>query len=53
MPLGSLIGSGKGILNPLNISLIIEQANVPIIIDTGIGLASDAASAMEMGCEAV
>lgn len=53
MPLGSLIGSGKGILNPLNISLIIEQANVPIIIDAGIGLASDAASAMEMGCEAV
>lgn len=53
MPLGSLIGSGKGILNPLNISLIIEQANVPIIIDAGIGLASDAVSAMEMGCEAV
>ena len=53
MPLGSLIGSGRGILNPLNISLIIEQARVPIIIDAGIGLTSDATSAMEMGCEAV
>lgn len=53
MPLGSLIGSGKGILNPLNISLIIEQVNLPIIIDAGIGLASDAASAMEIGCEGV
>ena len=53
MPLGSLIGSGRGILNPLNIALIIEQATVPIIIDAGIGLTSDATSAMEMGCEAV
>ena len=42
MPLGSLIGSGKEILNPLNISLIIEQINLPIIIDAGIGLTSDA-----------
>ena len=53
MPLGSLIGSGKGILNPLNISLIVEQASLPIIIDAGIGLTSDATFAMEMGCEAV
>ena len=53
MPLGSLIGSGRGILNPLNIALIIEQATVPIIIDAGIGLTSDATFAMEMGCEAV
>ena len=53
MPLGSLIGSGKGILNPLNISLIIEQASLPIIIDAGIGLTSDATFAMELGCEAV
>ena len=53
MPLGSLIGSGKGILNPLNISLIIEQINLPIIIDAGIGLTSDATFCYGNGCEAV
>lgn len=53
MPLGSLIGSGLGILNPHNIKIILEQANVPIIVDAGVGTASDAAIAMEMGCEGV
>ena len=53
MPLGSLIGSGQGILNPLNLKLIVENANVPVIMDAGIGTASDAARAMELGCEAV
>ncbi|MGB0662586.1 MAG: thiazole synthase [Pontibacterium sp.] len=53
MPLGSLIGSGLGILNPHNIRLIMEAANVPIIVDAGVGTASDAAIAMEMGCEGV
>jgi len=53
MPLGSLIGSGRGISNPGNIQLIIEQSKVPIIIDAGIGCASDAAKAMELGCDAV
>ncbi|MDF1628391.1 MAG: thiazole synthase [Alcanivoracaceae bacterium] len=53
MPLGSLIGSGLGILNPHNIRLIIEEAKVPIIVDAGVGSASDAAIAMELGCDGV
>jgi thiazole synthase len=53
MPLGSPIGSGLGIRNPHNISLIVEQATVPVVLDAGIGTASDAALAMELGCDAV
>jgi len=53
MPLGSLIGSGCGIQNPHNIQLIIERASVPVLIDAGIGTASEAALAMELGCDAV
>lgn len=53
MPLGSLIGSGLGILNPHNIRIIMESANIPVLVDAGVGTASDAAIAMEMGCEAV
>lgn len=53
MPLGSLIGSGCGIQNPHNIRLIIEQARVPVLIDAGIGTPSEAAQAMELGCDAV
>ncbi|QJQ95477.1 MULTISPECIES: thiazole synthase [Halomonadaceae] len=53
MPLGSLIGSGHGIQNPHNIRLIVEQAQVPVLVDAGIGTASDAAMAMELGCEGV
>jgi thiazole synthase len=53
MPLGSPIGSGMGIRNPYNLRLIVEQANVPVILDAGIGTASDAALAMELGCEGV
>ena len=53
MPLASLIGSGMGILNPWNLSLIIEQAAVPVIVDAGVGTASDAAIAMELGCDGV
>jgi thiazole synthase len=53
MPLGSPIGSGMGILNPYNLALIVEQASVPIILDAGIGTASDAALAMELGCDGV
>lgn len=53
MPLGSPIGSGLGIRNPHNISLIVEQAGVPVILDAGVGTASDAAQAMELGCDAV
>jgi thiazole synthase len=53
MPLGSLIGSGLGILNPHNIRIIMESANIPVLVDAGVGTASDAAFAMEMGCEAV
>lgn len=53
MPLGSPIGSGMGILNPYNIRLITEKAKVPIVLDAGIGTASDAALAMELGCDAV
>ncbi|MFC0624352.1 thiazole synthase [Kribbella deserti] len=53
MPLGSPIGSGLGIRNPHNISMIVEEAGVPIVLDAGIGTASDAALAMELGCDAV
>jgi thiazole synthase len=53
MPLASLIGSGMGILNPWNLQIIIEQAKVPVIVDAGVGTASDAAIAMELGCEGV
>jgi thiazole synthase len=53
MPLGSPIGSGQGILNPQNIRLIIERAKVPIIVDAGVGTASDTAVAMELGAEGV
>lgn len=53
MPLASLIGSGMGILNPWNLSLIIEQSSVPVIVDAGVGTASDAAIAMELGCDGV
>ena len=53
MPLGSLIGSGLGIQNPLNIRLIVENARVPVIVDAGVGTASDAAIAMELGCDGV
>ncbi|ANB91130.1 thiazole synthase [Moraxella ovis] len=53
MPLGSLIGSGLGLLNRHTLSLIIENANVPILVDAGVGTASDAAIAMELGCDGV
>ncbi|MEV8564260.1 thiazole synthase [Streptomyces sp. NPDC051322] len=53
MPLGSPIGSGLGIRNPHNFQLIVEQARVPVILDAGAGTASDAALAMELGCDAV
>jgi thiazole synthase len=53
MPLGSPIGSGAGIRNPYNLAIIVERANVPVILDAGIGTASDAAQAMELGCAAV
>ena len=53
MPLGAPIGSGLGICNPHNIAMIAEQAGVPVILDAGIGTASDAALAMELGCDAV
>jgi thiazole synthase len=53
MPLASLIGSGMGILNPWNLQLILEKARVPVIVDAGVGTASDAAIAMELGCDAV
>ena len=53
MPLGSPIGSGAGIRNPYNLRIIIEAAEVPVILDAGIGTASDAALAMELGCDAV
>jgi len=53
MPLASLIGSGMGILNPWNLQLIIEKAKVPVIVDAGVGTASDAAIAMELGCQGV
>jgi len=53
MPLGSPIGSGMGLLNNYNLRLIVERANVPVILDAGVGTASDAALAMELGCDAV
>jgi thiazole synthase len=53
MPLGAPIGSGLGIRNPLNIRLIVEHAGVPILVDAGVGTASDAAIAMELGCDGV
>ncbi|NOZ66950.1 MAG: thiazole synthase [Alphaproteobacteria bacterium] len=53
MPLGAPIGSGLGIQNPVQIRLIIEQANVPVLVDAGVGTASDAAEAMELGCDGV
>jgi thiazole synthase len=53
MPLGAPIGSGLGVRNPHNIAMIVEQAGVPVILDAGIGTASDAAFAMELGCDAV
>ena len=53
MPLASLIGSGMGILNPWNLKLIIAQAKVPVLVDAGVGTASDAAVAMELGCDGV
>ena len=53
MPLASLIGSGMGILNPHNIRIIVENAKVPVIVDAGVGAASDAAFAMELGCDGV
>jgi thiazole synthase len=53
MPLGSPIGSGRGIANPANLTLIVERAGVPVILDAGVGTASDAALAIELGCDAV
>ncbi len=53
MPLGSPIGSGRGIRNPANLRLIVESASVPVILDAGIGTASDAAIAMELGCDGI
>ncbi|CAM5465572.1 thiazole synthase [Eoetvoesiella caeni] len=53
MPLASLIGSGMGILNPWNLRLILDQATVPVLVDAGVGTASDAAIAMELGCDAI
>jgi thiazole synthase len=53
MPLASLIGSGMGILNPWNLQIIIDKARVPVIVDAGVGTASDAAIAMELGCDGV
>src|ERR687888_104840 len=53
MPLGAPIGSGMGIRNPYNLRIILERASVPVVLDAGIGTASDAALAMELGCDAV
>jgi len=53
MPLGSPIGSGMGIRNPYNLSIIVERAGVPVVLDAGVGTPSDAAQAMELGCDAV
>ena len=53
MPLGAPIGSGLGIRNPYNLMMILENAKVPIIVDAGVGTASDAAIAMELGCDGV
>ena len=53
MPLGAPIGSGLGIQNRVNIRLIVEQSKVPVLVDAGVGTASDAAIAMELGCDGV
>jgi len=53
MPLAAPIGSGLGIQNPINIRLIVEAARVPVLVDAGVGTASDAAIAMELGCDGV
>jgi thiazole synthase len=53
MPLGAPIGSGLGIRNPYNIRLILEAVRIPVIVDAGVGTASDAAIAMELGCDGV
>jgi thiazole synthase len=53
MPLASLIGSGMGIVNPWNLRLVIENLKVPVLVDAGVGTASDAAIAMELGCDGV
>jgi thiazole synthase len=53
MPLGSPIGSGMGICNPYNLSIIVEHADVPVVLDAGVGTASDAALGIELGCDAV
>jgi len=53
MPLASLIGSGMGILNPWNLQLVIDKVKLPVIVDVGVGTASDAAIAMELGCDGV
>ncbi len=53
MPLASLIGSGMGILNPWNLQIIIDNANVPVLVDAGVGTASDATIAMELGCDGI
>lgn len=53
MPLAAPIGSGLGIQNPLNIRLIVEQSRLPVLVDAGVGTASDAAVAMELGCDGV
>src|SRR5438874_6687061 len=53
MPLGAPIGSGLGIRNPYNIKIILETVSVPVIVDAGVGTASDAAIAMELGCDGV
>lgn len=53
MPLGAPIGSGMGIRNPYNLAIILEEATVPVVLDAGVGTASDAAIAMELGCDAV
>jgi thiazole synthase len=53
MPLASLIGSGMGILNPHNLEIIIDNAKIPVIVDAGVGTASDAVIAMELGCDGV
>ena len=53
MPLGAPIGTGLGVLNPHNIELIVSRASVPVVLDAGVGTASDAAIAMELGCDAL
>jgi thiazole synthase len=53
MPLGAPIGSGLGIRNPYNIKIILETVRIPVIVDAGVGTASDATIAMELGCDAV